>query len=83
MFMEHKLDLQFYFPELWEAILNGFSHSFRLCPLRGFICDSSPPRSYEPSELIVQIKFIEWMNCILYLITCPDGTKGTLTEFID
>lgn len=81
--MEHTITHRSLFPELADASRRGFTRHFEFCHVLGLVCDSSPPISYEPWELQIEIQIIERMNCRLYLITCPGGIKGTAIEFID
>ena len=69
------------FPELTEAIDNGYSHDFTLTPEGLFCCLSNPTRHYEIGEIIIQTLRCS-IPATLYLLTTKDGLySGTFVEY--
>ena len=69
------------FPELSEAIANGYCHDFFLRP-DGFLqCHSNPSRYYEIDELNIAVLTCFCANASLYLITTIDGVKGHMIDY--
>lgn len=69
------------FPELSEAIANGYDHDFTLHP-DGFLqCLTNPSRHYELNELNITVLTCFSLKASLYLITAVDGVKGHMIDY--
>jgi hypothetical protein len=71
------------FPELEQAMRNGYQQDFVNRPTGLLVCCTNNSKFYEPEELIVQL-VVCTIRATLYLIQTKDGLyKGTLIEYWD
>jgi hypothetical protein len=77
-----KQQSQYSFPELQEALSNGYNHFFTTHANGSLKCSLNPSRHYEPHE--VHIKAITCLlnRATLYLISTQDGLyKGVMVDY--
>jgi hypothetical protein len=71
------------FPEVEEAMKNGYQQSFISRPTGLLVWDNNNSKFYEPEDMIVQL-VICTIQATLYLIQTKDGLyKGTFIDYWD
>lgn len=80
--MEQKISPQLKFPELTEAIFNGWDHDFILKADNLLYCLSNPEKFYDLNEVHISAITCQFVNATIYLITTIEGNcKGTLVDY--
>lgn len=79
--MEQQTNQHSVFPELSNAISNGYSHDFTLRADGLVRCPSSPGKGYDLDEMSITVIPCPSFKASLYLIQTYDGLRGTLVEY--
>lgn len=80
--MEHKIFSSLLFPELTEAITNGYHHCFQIHADGLVVCLSNKQKLYDTHEIVQGFINCPERKATIYLITTNDGLyKGTWVDY--
>ena len=80
--MEQPTYPKYLFPELQEAVTNGFPESFCITHDGLLFCLANPCKHYNIHEVYIKVITCSLNNATLYLITTLDGLyKGVFVDY--